>query len=158
MVSLIFKNVEGNASKISKKHRAKRIKRERERERDLIKTRVNDAPRRHRLCLLFRSCFSVASSSFCEKSPKTFCRCVVVLLFCCCLGNRDSFLLGRRIKNGCRKNRVLFCCCVPKFRPKKISTKLAQNTPRAHAGKKIKFQFSKTAAFPSVRPSSRRRI
>jgi hypothetical protein len=52
MVSLIFKNLEGKAYKISKKHRAKRNKR------DLIKTRVNDAPRHHHLYLLFRRCSS----------------------------------------------------------------------------------------------------
>ena len=81
MVSLIFKNLEGNAYKISKKHRAKRNKR------DLIKTRVNDAPRHHRLSLLFRRCFSVASSFVNEKSPNH--------PFCCCLA-----MIGRKKGGG----------------------------------------------------------
>ena len=81
MVSLIFKNLEGNAYKISKKHRAKRNKR------DLIKTRVNDAPRHRRLYLLFRRCFSVASSFVNEKSPNH--------PFCCCLA-----MIGRKKGGG----------------------------------------------------------
>lgn len=101
MVSLIFKNLEGNAYKISKKHRAKRNKR------DLIKTRVNDAPRRHHhLCLLFRRCFSVASSFVNEKSPNH--------PFCCCLamigrkkgGGSFVFRGEREAKNQKKKSKI----------------------------------------------------
>lgn len=54
---------------------------------DLIKTRVNDAPHHHHLYLLFRRCFSVASSFVNEKSPNH--------PFCCCLA-----MIGRKKGGG----------------------------------------------------------
>ena len=142
MVSLIFKNLEGNAYKISKKHRAKRNKR------DLIKTRVNDAPRRHHhLCLLFRRCFSVASSFVNEKSPNH--------PFCCCLA-----MIGRKKGGGSfvfRGERE-----AKNQKKSKISSLLFWASLSRHAGnkhEKKKKQFllaPKLRFFPPVRPSSRR--
>ena len=138
MVSLIFKNLEGNAYKISKKHRAKRNKR------DLIKTRVNDAPRHHRLYLLFRRCFSVASSFVNEKSPNH--------PFCCCLamigrkkgGGSFVFLWRKRSQKSKKK--------IKNFSPF-LGFTFSFVTRATNTEEKKAISSRSQTAFPPVRPS-----
>ena len=144
MVSLIFKNLEGNALKylksivqketkeISSKHKSKR----------------RTASSSSSLYLLFRRCFSVASSFVNEKSPNH--------PFCCCLA-----MIGRKKGGGS------FVFFVEKEKPK-IKKKIKNlsffglHFLFCHAGnkrEKKKKQFllaPKLRFFPPVRPSSRR--
>ena len=73
---------------------------------DVIKTRVNDAPHHHHLYLLFRRCFSVASSFVNEKSPNH--------PFCCCLamigrkkgGGSFVFFVRKRSQKSKKKSKI----------------------------------------------------
>ena len=144
MVSLIFKNLEGNALKYLKSIAQKETKEISSKHKSKRRTASSSSS----LYLLFRRCFSVASSFVNEKSPNH--------PFCCCLA-----MIGRKKGGGS------FVFFVEKEKPK-IKKKIKNlsffglHFLFCHAGnkrEKKKKQFllaPKLRFFPPVRPSSRR--
>ena len=142
MVSLIFKNLEGNALKYLKSIAQKETKEISSKHKSKRRTASSSSS----LYLLFRRCFSVASSFVNEKSPNH--------PFCCCLA-----MIGRKKGGG------FFLFFVEKEKPK-IKKKMKNISPflgftfssrgwQHEKKKKKQFLLSQTT-FPPVRPSSRR--
>ena len=145
MVSLIFKNLEGTHIKYLKSIAQKETKEISSKHKSKRRTASSSSS----LYLLFRRCFSVASSFVNEKSPNH--------PFCCCLA-----MIGRKKGGGS------FVFFVREKEKPKIKKKIKNlsffglHFLFCHAGnkrEKKKKQFllaPKLRFFPPVRPSSRR--
>ena len=147
MVSLIFKNLEGTHIKYLKSIAQKETKEISSKHKSKRRTASSSSS----LYLLFRRCFSVASSFVNEKSPNH--------PFCCCLA-----MIGRKKGGG---SFVFFVREKEKPKIKKKNQKsllsfFGLHFLFCHAGnkrEKKKKQFllaPKLRFFPPVRPSSRR--
>ena len=143
MVSLIFKNLEGTHIKYLKSIAQKETKEISSKHKSKRRTASSSSS----LYLLFRRCFSVASSFVNEKSPNH--------PFCCCL----AMMIGRKKGGGS------FVFFVEKEKPK-IKKKMKNishflgftfsSRGWQHEKKKKKQFLLSQTTFPPVRPSSRR--